>query len=159
MWQSSVANMRWLNPRHLIGVALVTGFVLVPVECLDWPPDVVAFLLGVLVMGSAVLVSGHIANILIFRYALRHPTELSGQVRIGYEMSLKTVQYRVLAVLLPLLLVTVLAPSPFLIGSTISVLMLMLAPSRWLRKYRKRKAKEKAAASAGESPKRDESEP
>lgn len=158
LWQASISKVRWFNPRHLAIVALVTGAVFFLVEYIDSPPETVAFLFGVVFMASAVLVSRHIANILFFTYAIRHPEQFSGEVHIGHEMTLKTSQCHVLAALLPLILIAVFVPSPFVIGSVVSVLMLLLVHSLWLRKYRRKKAKEQAAASAQEPPKRDESE-
>jgi len=155
VWQSSIAKMRWLNPRHLLITALVTGAIYLFLEVCEAPDETAAFLLGICVMSSVVVVGRHLAGLMIFRHAMRHPDQFSGSVQIGYEMTVRTSQYQILATGLPLVVVALLAPSPFVIGGTLSVLFLGLIHGVWLRRYRKKRAKEEAIqaeAAEGEQP-------
>ncbi|MEW6359686.1 MAG: hypothetical protein AB1696_25335 [Planctomycetota bacterium] len=145
LWQQAVARTQWFNVRHILMAVLVTGLLLFCFEIGSALSGALEeFVLGVILVGLLLVVGRHVANILIFRYAARHPEHFRGEVFVSHEHVLKMSQYQLLTVWFVLLAVACFAPSPFAWGGVAAVLAAFGVHIRWLRKYRKQKAKRQA---------------
>lgn len=142
IWQSAIARGHWLNIRHLLLVVLMSSGVVWLFEGGDpLPHPLASFLLGLLFVGSAVLIGRHLANIFMSRYVMRHPGLLEGEVRLSHEWVLKGSQYNLKALLLAFIVIDIFAPSAFVWGGTFSVLGSIFMHTLWLRRYRRQKAR------------------
>ncbi len=134
LWQKSVAQRRWFNPRHLGLVCLVTALLLLPEWLPDFPFAALQLPLGML-LGAYVAVCGrHLTNLLLFWYLNRHPEEISGEVTMTQRLGLRISLFNVFG-LVPLAgLVAALAPEPYPIGVLLGVLAIALAHIVWVRR-------------------------
>ncbi|MCC6696116.1 MAG: hypothetical protein IT365_10855 [Candidatus Hydrogenedentes bacterium] len=154
VWQKQIAQKKWFNPRHLL-LALVFSlvFALLVEVALPTPPftpldsTLTPFLMGFLLVLFASVLGRHVSNILIFRSVLRDSSGISGHVDIEHGLMLSWSLYQYFAVLLPLALVAIFVPHPFVLGGLAGALMLVFTHFEWLRKHRKRVKAERAASS------------
>lgn len=137
-WQSSIQKKVWLNPRHLIRVFVTFVLVYIVSEFGDrifwWVPD---WFLGALIMVFSAVVGRHLSNVLMFLYVLRNPSLLSGEARMKQVLVLKFSQYQLVALLVPVSIITAFMPNPFLAGCMTGLLLLNLIQTYWIRKTRK----------------------
>jgi hypothetical protein len=145
IWQTTVSRRRWFSLPHIVLVTLTTGAMLYwqwklaaagPLE-----NALLLFLLGYLVVLSLTVISRHLSSILTFLYIERNPESLTGEAVMSQELSLRMSQCQVLTVLLPLIPVGIVHPSPFVLGALTSQVFLLLMHFPWVTEHR-RKARE-----------------
>jgi hypothetical protein len=102
-----------------------------------------------MVLFSAVI-GRHLSNILIFRYVIKHPEEISGETSMSHKMILKMSQYYVLLVLCPFMVIAVFVRNPFVLGGLSGLLLLWPIHSTWLRKHKRHLKKQSDSSRAAE---------
>ena len=136
IWQKSIAQKRWVNPKFMGIVVLVTGF------CFVWSngwteKDVFSEgLFGFLVILSTSLIAVHLSNILTFVYMARHPQSISGEVAMSHMLILKMAQFRSMGLVFVFAVIAIFSPTPFVIGGLVSQVFLSILKLRWLAKAR-----------------------
>jgi hypothetical protein len=166
IWQTTVSRRRWFSLPHVVLVSMITGAMMYwqyklastgPLEA-----GLLDFLLGYLVVLSLTVASRHLSSILSFLYVEQNPESLTGEANMSQELSLKMSQYQVMTVLLPLIPIGIVHPSPFVFGALTSQVFLLLMHFTWVTEHR-RKARavkaEKAAKVKGLEPAGDLLEP
>lgn len=151
VWQKQIAQKKWFNPRHLSLTAALTALMVLVVEVsLPNPPFafldpiLTPFLMGFLLVLFASVLGRHVSNILIFRSVLRNPDGISGRAEITHGMMLSWSMYQHAALLLPLVLITVFVPHPFVLGGFAGALILIPIHLSWIRKHREKTRAEQA---------------
>lgn len=89
--------------------------------------------LGALIMAFSMIVSRHLTNVLMFRFVRRNPSLISGESEMKHVLVLKLSQYQFLAVLVPMTIIVVLIPHPFLVGCITGLLLLIFLHGFWIR--------------------------
>ncbi len=141
IFQRDVFQNKWFNLRHITLTILLTVGLIVIFEVeskIESNGYLGEGLLGGCIIFFSAVVGRHLSNILIFRYLSRHPNEISGQVKMSHAMRLSISMYQYMVIIVPMSLLAVLCPSPFVVGGFIGVIMLFLAHYDWLRQHKKK---------------------
>ena len=149
IWQRQVAQKKWFNPKHLLITVTVTSFLIVIGEFGKMPEYVVTGVLGCLLVLFGVIIGRHLSNLMIFRYIIRKPHEISGQVTMTHDFLLSLSLYQYIAVFVPFILIALFAPSPFVIGAVLAGVLLVLIHMDWIAKYRKKTESSNQPGSGG----------
>lgn len=137
LWQKDISVRTLLNIKHLIivGITLIALLLLDQIDFFSTPYG--QGIIGALILLYTVINARHLANLLIYYYAIRNPQYLSGQALLSQQLSLITSISALLTPLLMLCIINVLFPEPFITGGIIGVLLLMLQHIIWIRKHKK----------------------
>ena len=133
--QKPIYQRKLFNPRHLLLVFL-TGFLLYLINFIT-TYCYYQMVVGAFSVLFTVMLGRHMFNILTFLYVIKNSDLLSGQVTLSYRFSLKISQYLVLPSLLPMLLVCVIFPHPFVFGGILGIAILYFIHIIWLHKAKK----------------------
>ena len=137
IWQKDVARKRWLNPRHIALVVVLSSVLILLTECIEMPePFIQAWLGGVLVV-LGMVIGRHLANLMVCRYVARRPDEISGQVTLSHALMLSMSLGQYLTVLVPLALIAVFSPGPFVIGAAVGAVLVLAVHLIWIAKHRR----------------------
>jgi hypothetical protein len=136
VWQKTIARKRWLNWKHLALTAIVgTGCVLL---C-EIPNQRISDLFFGFVLAVLGLVNGrHMSNLALFAYVRRRPQTLSGTVTMSHELVLWLSLFQLAPVMLTLMLLWIIVPTPQVVGAVAGVAALSLVHLLWMRWYRRR---------------------
>jgi len=115
-FQKAVAEARLVCPRHLLLVVLFTAYLAFMTEIVELPAALADGLVTFFLVYLGVVLGRHITNILLFRRVIRQHDDISGAVNVSHAFSLQLSLYQILGLLFPVVLLTLLAPSPQLIG-------------------------------------------
>jgi len=138
IWQKSIAEKKWFNVRHILLTVSITAILAGMVEFCDLPNSIIQCILGALFVSFSIVVGRHLSNILMFRYLIRRPNEISGQVTTTHSLMLWWSMYQYLAALVPIAIIALFAPSPFAIGALIGAALIFVVHLNWIRKYKKK---------------------
>jgi hypothetical protein len=134
IWQKSIAQKKWVNPKHLAIVGIFTAF------CFLWSNGWAGtdtgseVLFGYLVTLNASLIGTHLSNILTFQYVNRHPDCMSGEIRMSHPMMLNMAQFRLFGLLSILAIIAIFSPTPFIIGGVCSQFVFLFVKLIWIAK-------------------------
>lgn len=135
-WQADVRRERWLNPRHLALVVVMTALFGAFVYLLDWlgaDRRTVDMLLGLFLVLFGTIIGRHLNNITIFLILNRRPHLVSGEITLTQTLVLYLSVAQTFIVLVPFVTALVLAPSAFLAGGVLGIALIPLIHLRWLR--------------------------
>ena len=138
VWQKAIAKRKWLNPKHIALVFVGTSVLILPMEFVEMPEPFIQAVLGCLLAVLGMVIGRHLSNLMIFRYVIRKPEEISGQVTLTHSLLLSWSLYQNLTVLVPLALIAIFAPSPFVIGACAGAVLLLAVHWKWIGQHRKR---------------------
>jgi hypothetical protein len=130
LWRKSVDQIRWLNPRHMSLVALVTVLLIV-VDRAVLPYDLFELALGMLFGAFGAVCGRHLTNLMLFRYLNCHSSEISGQVRLSMKLMLKLSQFNYIGLIPLFTIVLMLVPNLYTAGMLLGVLALVFAHFVW----------------------------
>jgi hypothetical protein len=145
MWQKSITQKRWFNPRHILLTALVCGALVCVLEFGHTPEPFAEAVLGCFFVAFGMILGAHFSNILMFRRMARRPREISGQVIMAHSLSLSISAYHYLMVAIPVAIMAIFSPTPFVLGGLAGVGLIFVYHISWIQQYRK-KASKKADA-------------
>ncbi len=134
IWQKSIAQKKWFNPKHLVIVCIFTTF------CCLWSNRWAGtdtgseVLFGFLVTLNASVIGTHLTNILTFQYVNRHPDCMSGEITMNHPMMLNMTQFRLFSLLLILTIIAIFSPTPFIIGGACSQFVFLFVQLIWIAK-------------------------
>lgn len=156
IWQKDVAAKRWINPRHLILTALVSGLLIGLMEGGEFLPafdgTISVFnemFLGAALSSFAIIIGRHINNLLIFRHLEHRPHDLTGVLTMTHGFALSTSLYQTIMVFVPLALIAGLSGSTYATGGMIGSGALALAHLSWMRRASKRAGADPTGAIVG----------
>ena len=142
VWQKSIAQRKWFNPRHLFLVALTCGLLALLFEVTALPDPLAECLLGALFVAEGMLVGRHVSNILIYRRMARTPEQVTGQVTMSHAVTLSVSAYHYLTVAVPLVLVALVDPTPAVLGGVLGAVSMFLAHGIWIWRHRRTLARQ-----------------
>jgi len=137
-WQANIANKKWFNMRHLGLTALVASFLVYVSEFANLPNEIVHGFISCLVIFFGAIVGRHLSNICVFRRLIGKSDDIHGEITMSHALALAISLYQTVIVLVPVLILTVLYPSPVLVGAFIGSLLLVAVHLRWLRQHKKK---------------------
>jgi lysylphosphatidylglycerol synthetase-like protein (DUF2156 family) len=130
LWRKDVNQLRWFNPRHISLVVIVTAL-LVVVDRAVRPYELFELALGMLFGAFGAVCGRHLANLMLFHYLNRHPTEISGQVQLSMKLMLKLSEFNFIGLIPVFTIVAVLVPNRYTIGVLLGLLALVFAHFVW----------------------------
>jgi hypothetical protein len=139
LWQKQIAQKKWLNIRHIALVLLISAGLVYLLEFEPICDPIAEGILGSFLVSFGLINGRHLTNILLFRYLIRHPNEISGQVSMAHSMQLSISKYQLLGFAIPLLLVTIFSPSPFVIGGLFGTITIIGYHFRWIQRHKSNK--------------------
>jgi len=137
--QESVARKKWFNPKHILLTITILVLLMLVVESSYMPELFAQGLLGALLVCFGSVVGRHLGNLLTFWHINRTPNGISGQVTMTHAVLLFLSLYQLTGVLVPVVLVAVLSPTPFAIGGVFGVVLLLAVHLQWIRRYNRQK--------------------
>jgi hypothetical protein len=136
VWQKTIAAKRWLNGKHLALTVIVGTACVLLSEIPHQRISDVFFGFALAVLG---LVNGrHLSNLALFAYVRRRPHTLSGTVTMSHELVLWLSLFQIAPVMLMLMLLWIIVPTPQVMGAVAGVAALSLVHLLWMRRYRRR---------------------
>jgi hypothetical protein len=131
LWQQAVRSQRWINPRHVIMVVVVTVFLIV----VTWSgvmagPDL-DFLLGLIFTAQGMIIGAHLGNLITSHHVSAHPEDVNGEVSIAHRMSLVTAQGRTVSFLVPVTILALLSRNAAVLGGAVGLLVVLCAQGLW----------------------------
>jgi len=138
VWQKAISEKKWINPKQLLLTFIEIAVIFIVVEIGDMPETAYQVLVGFLITGYGILIGNHVGNILAFWHAFRKPDEISGQVSETHAFSSSLSTYYLFIVLLPLVMILIFDPSPFVIGATLNCVLMMATHIIWIWRHKVR---------------------
>lgn len=138
VWQNAITEKKWINPKQLLLTIIEIALVFIVVEIGDMPETLYQVLLGFLFTGYGILIGNHVGNIFTFWHVTRKPEEITGQVFETHGFSLSKSAYQLITVLLPLVMILIFAPSPFVMGAALNCVLMIATHMIWIGINRKR---------------------
>jgi hypothetical protein len=136
IWQKAIARQKWFNGRHL-ALTVIAGCASFLIGELLAPHDPLAAWFFGCVLGTFGLVIGrHLSNLALFAYLRRHPEQITGVVTMSHELVLWLSIFQMAPMVLTLLLISIVAPTPQTNGAIMGVCILSAMHLLWLRRHR-----------------------
>jgi hypothetical protein len=137
IWQEHVAEKKWLNARHILFTVVLSSALILLTQFVEMPEPFFQAVSGCLLAVLGMVIGRHLSNLMIFRYVIRKPEEISGQVTMAHALLLSVSLYQHLTILVPLALIAIFSPSPFVIGACVGAVLLLAVHLTWIGKHRK----------------------
>ena len=141
LWQKTIARKKWFNPRHLLLTLLTSGVLAFLVESGNMPDAFAEGMFGCLFVLFGMIIGRHLSNLLLFRYLDRHPQDIAGQITMAHALMLTISTYQYLVVAIPMVLLAIFSPTPFVLGGLVGTLLLFVIHFKWIRQHKKQKEK------------------
>lgn len=139
-WQTDIARKRWFNLRHALLTVLVTVLLFLIVESNYLPDPFLDAFFGCLCIVFGIIIGRHLSNLLIFVTIAHRAQDISGSVEMSQELTLWISTYQYIVVALPMLLVGIFSPTPFVGGGLVGVMLIFMMHLGWIRQLRKQGA-------------------
>lgn len=133
--QRAIAERRWFNPRYVLP-GLAAAAILLLLANLGFPESLIQAAAGVVFMIVAAHLGTYLLSLTASRYAIARPQEISGQVVMSQRIAVLLTIGPALTLLVPLALIAVFAPSPFVFGGLSGVVVLLVVTLLQLRRVR-----------------------
>lgn len=144
VWQKSIAQGKWFNPRHLFIVLLTSLLCFIWAEGWTEKNEANEGVLGAVLILYSTVLAAHIGNLLTFWRTMRNPDDVSGEVTLGHKYLLAVSRYRSFMAIFPVALAAWLSPSPFLWGGVLSLVSFNIVQAIWSFNYRPKSSPEAA---------------
>lgn len=138
VWQKTVREKRWFNPRHLVLATLLPTLLLYSEQLLDAASSqhaaTAAWVLGLngaVLSYYGILLGVHLGNILTFMRMTRHPEEVSGEVRMSQGFALARTRHLNLLAIVPLALAAGFSRHPFVVGAATGPILMFAVNLIW----------------------------
>jgi len=151
MWQKTITQKLWFNPRHILITVLVSGILTYLLECGDLPQAFAEGVLGCLFIPYGMIIGRHFSNLLIFDRLIHKPEEISSQITMAHSLTLSISMYQYLVVGIPMCMLAIFSPTPFVLGALIGIVMIFLNHLNWIRRQ-KNKTSKKSSSEATQNP-------
>lgn len=137
VWQKHIREKRWFAPRHIALTMLVSGILAGFLEFGNAPESLAQAVLGFAFVVFGTVIGRHLSNLLTFRRLARTPREITGQVTMSHALALSISMYQYLVVVVPLALISIFSPTPFVLGGLAGAVLVFLMHLGWLRRHQK----------------------
>ncbi len=136
VWQKHVSERKWLSPRHLLLTIALSAMVVLLTEVGSMVEGLAEGVLGCVFVLYGVILGRHLHNLLLFRYLVRRPDEVCGEITFSHPCVLRISMYQTVMVLIPLSLVAVFSANAFAIGGVGGVILFLVVHLKWIEKAR-----------------------
>jgi hypothetical protein len=137
IWQKAIAQRKWFNARHLALTGIAGCACLLLGELLGPHDPFAAGFFGCVLGIFGLIIGRHLSNIALFTYVRRHPDQITGMVTMSHELILWLSIFQFVPVVLTLLLISIVAPTPQTSGAIVGIGLLAAVHLLWLRRHRR----------------------
>jgi hypothetical protein len=137
VWQKNIAELKWLNPKHLALAALVTVLLFILLEVIELPRWFAQGVLGCVLLVFGMLIARHISNWLVVSYVTAHPNEITGSVTMSHSMQLWISLFQYVVAFIPMIMLTMFLREPYAVGGALACVMMILVHLKWISAHRK----------------------
>jgi hypothetical protein len=139
IWQKSINQRKWFNPRHALLIIAATGVLAVIFQFGDLPEGYIQLLLGTVFVVYGVIIARHLGNIFIFRYLARRPDRISGEITMSHQLVLRLSATNLAPVVVAAALIAIVSRNNFAWGGLLGVSILFCMHLVWMFKAARRK--------------------
>jgi hypothetical protein len=132
-WQKDIAQLRWLNPRHLLTTVFISGAIVGILEIGVLPRPLGAVLLGALLATFGGIIGRHVNNLLLFHHLAQRKGDVTGAVTMTHAFALSSSLYQTVMIFVPIALLAAVTQDPWLFGAMIGFGSLALVHILWMR--------------------------
>lgn len=133
VWQKEVAKKKWFNPRHILLAIVIPSLAILFFEYGQISEAYVQGFTGCVLTVFAAVIGRHLSNLLTFRYVARKPDEITGAMTISHPMLLSIAMYQYLVVVVPIVIIAVFSPNPFVLGALAGAMLMLAVHVGWAR--------------------------
>lgn len=133
-WKNDISKKRLFNPRFFLIDGVITLIGISIVERESMPDGFVKLFLGFFLGVYGPIIGRHLSNLLIFRYLIKDPQSLSGQVALSNRYLLKASFFQNATMLVTLIPILIVSSEPFIVGAVLGTISLLLAHFFWSKK-------------------------
>ena len=137
VWQKSISEKRWVNPRHLLLTLFTSSLLAALLELGGLPDPAVEGMFGCLFVFFGIIVGRHLSNILTFRLFARRPGDISGQLTMAHSLALSTSTFQYLVAAIPVAMVAIFSPTPFSLGGAVGAVLIFVVHAVWIWRHKK----------------------
>lgn len=137
IWQKQVAQKKWFNPKHIVLTVVLSSLLILLTEYGVMPEPFIQGIWGCLLALYGMIIGRHLSNLMIFGYMIRKPNEIHGQVTMTHSLLLSMSLFQYLVAFVPLSLITIFSPNPFVFGASIGIVLLIVIHLKWIWTHRK----------------------
>jgi len=150
IWQEQISQKKWFNPRHIVLTVLVSAVLACLIEFGNMPASFVQGVLGCLFVIFGMIIGRHLSNIMVFRYLVKKPNDISGQVTMAHSFLLSISTYQYLVGVIPVVIIAFFTPTPYVIGGLVGAILILAVHAIWIQKHKSQmETSNKADASDG----------
>ena len=142
IWHDNVKQKKWFSPKHTAITLIFSLFLIFCAESNYLSDKFAEGLLGCLLVSFGMINGRHLSNILSFLYINQHSDSVSGQVFMSHELVSRLSTYQYIGVYLPIMIIAIFSPSPFIYGALCSIVLNTKAHILWAKKYKKKNKSE-----------------
>ena len=135
VWQKSISEKRWFNPRHLLLTLIVSIGLTFLVEFGGLPTFLIQGMIGCLFVVYGMIIGRHLSNILVFWLFDKKPDEISGQVVMTHSLLLSISAFQYLIGLIPIFFIVAFVPTPYTIGGLAGACLIFIVHAIWIKKH------------------------
>ena len=142
LWQKSVADKKWFNPLHLLGVAAFTLYLVWIDVNATFSEYKIQLVMGFLFIIMGIAVGRSISSILTSLYVIRKPDEINGAVHMKHSFTLAESLHNLIALLILFVMVFSFVQAPFVLGGVLAIIILILMHPVWWLLHKRKAAKQ-----------------
>lgn len=139
IWQKSINQRKWFNPRHALLIIVATGVLALLFQFADLPEGCIQLLPGAVFVVYGVIVARHLGNIFIFRYLARRPDRIAGEITMSHQLVLRLSAAQLAPVVVAVALIAIFSGNNFAWGGLLGASMLFCVHLVWMLKAARRK--------------------
>ena len=137
IWQKQIAKKQWFNPRHILLTIVISTAAIGLLEFAVVPRYYVEAFTGCVFTIFAAVIGRHLSNLLTFRRVIRKPDEVTGAVTVSHGTVLSIAMYQYLVVVIPIAIIALFSPNPFVLGALSGVVLMLAIHMAWARQHSK----------------------
>ncbi len=137
IWQQQIAQKKWFCLRHFSIVVFISAALVYLTELGSLPDSGIQGILGCLFVFYGMIVGRHLSNIMIFRYFVNNPDDISGHITMAHSMSLSISTYQYFVVVIPMVFVAAFSPTPFVLGGLVGVVLMFVVHAKWILRHKR----------------------
>jgi hypothetical protein len=132
VWQKSIAEKRWFNPKHLFLTVVLSGVLIYLLGFVADDEDFSRVIVGGLFGIYGTVIGRHIQNLLMCWRMNRRPQEVSGQIIFTHEYALHMSMSQFVPVVIVAVVVAIASADAFAIGAAIGSAYVVFLHLNWM---------------------------
>jgi hypothetical protein len=141
IWQKQIRQKKWFNPRHIFFTIIPIAILACCLESDLIPDDFISGIMGCLFIVYSTTIGRNLSHLMIYRYLAKNPYEITGEISMSHSFVLSLSTYQYLEMLLPIAIIAIFSPTPFVFGGLCGTILIFVLQFVWI--FRNKKSIEK----------------